>query len=212
MGRLLMLALAAAGYALLSHLLMLRAASSPWAMAVLLGPLVLTMTGLALWRRQWLALGAMLAVAAGMVTLILRGGVSDIHHVYVAQHVGIHLALAWVFGMTLRQGATPLITRVAMRVHGERMTADMVVYTRGVTQLWVVYFLVMASLSMALSTWGPWPAWSWFANLVTPMAMVAMLWGEHALRYRLHPEFDRVTVMSALKAYHASSLVRPCTP
>lgn len=206
MGRLLALALGVSGYALLSHALMLHAAGSPWAIAVVLGPLVLTMTALAAWRRQWWGLAAMGGFIVGILVLILRGGVAELRYVYVAQHAGIHLALGWTFGSTLRRGGVPLITSIAARVHGDRMGPDMVVYTRKVTQAWVVYFVVMASLSLALSAWAPWPLWSWFANLGTPLAMVGLLWGEHALRYRLHPEFERVTVMSALRAYHTGAL------
>ena len=35
--------------------------------------------------------------------------------------------------------------------------------------------------------------WAVFANLLTPLALVAMFVGEYLLRYRLHPEFERAS-------------------
>jgi uncharacterized membrane protein len=212
MGRLVWVALAVLGYAVLSHVLMLYAADSPWAIAALLGPLVLTLTGLTLWRRQWWAFAALQVVVGGVAWVVWHGGIAELNPAYVLQHAGIHLALAWTFGSTLRSGKTALISALAERLHGERMTDQMRDYTRSLTGVWVCYFIIMASLSLLLYAWAPWSLWSAFANLVTPLALVSLLWGEHALRYRLHPHFDRVTVTSALKAYHRASLDRRPTP
>ena len=33
--------------------------------------------------------------------------------------------------------------------------------------------------------------WSLLANLLTPAVVAALFVGEHLLRYRLHPEFER---------------------
>jgi len=59
----------------------------------------------------------------------------------------------------------------------------------------------MAALSVALFALAPFRAWAAFANLATPLAMVAMFVGEYVLRYRLHPEFERATLAQAVRAY-----------
>jgi uncharacterized membrane protein len=112
--------------------------------------------------------------------------------------------LGLVFAATLRAGHMPMITRVALRVHGGRMPEAKHVYTRGVTQAWVAYFAVMTGASLALFAWAPWAWWSAFANLVTPVAMVLMMVGEWRVRYWLHPEFERVPIATAMRAFRRS--------
>jgi uncharacterized membrane protein len=190
-------------YAVLSHWLMLHAAGAAWAVAAILGPL-LAVTIAAAWRaRQWAVLGALLAAVAWLVRLVLQGGVVELSRLYVLQHAGIHLALGVGFALSLQggaQGRLSLIGRIAQQVHGQ-LTPAMVAYTRQVTIAWVVYFFAMAAASVWLYLAGPWSAWSLLANLVTPVAIGAMFVGEHLLRYRLHPEFERVALMDAVRAY-----------
>ncbi|CAD5372045.1 conserved membrane hypothetical protein [Rubrivivax sp. A210] len=200
-------ATALAGYALLSHLLMVHAAREPWAVAVLFGPLLLAVAGAGLARRQPLVLAACAALLALLVLVVLRGGVQDMQRLYVLQHAGIHLALALGFGITLRPGATPLISAIAARLH-RTFTPEMQAYTRWLTGLWVRYFLAMVALSFAIYALLPWEAWSLFGNLLTPLAALAFFVGEHILRYRRHPEFERVTLRAAFEAYRAADAAR----
>jgi uncharacterized membrane protein len=191
------------GYALLSHLLMVHAPDKPWAVAALFGPLLLAVTAGGLKRRH----APTLLLCAGLVVLLVaavaRGGV-DVNRLYVLQHAGIHLALAWMFGFTLRPGATPLITAIAERVHtvfGPEMRA----YTGRLTAIWTAYFITMVVLSLSLYEWAPWAWWSLFCNLLTPLSAVGLFVGEHLLRYLRHPDFERITIAGALRAYRAYS-------
>lgn len=205
--RALAVALALAGYALLSHLLMVFAAEEPWAVVVLLGPLLLGASALALQQRHLPSLLACMITACGLwAWLSAHDGLHRIEHLYLLQHAGIHFALACVFAATLRRGATPLITAFAQRLH-RTMTPALLRYTRHVTWLWSVYFGVMVALSLGLFAAAPWWWWSVFANLVTPVAAGALFVGEYLLRYRLHPEFERVTLQQALQAYRETSLI-----
>jgi uncharacterized membrane protein len=77
----------------------------------------------------------------------------------------------------------------------------MAAYSRKVTLVWTGYFVAMATLSMVLYALAPFDVWAAFANLVTPLALVAMFVGEYLLRYRLHPEFERATLAQAVRAY-----------
>jgi len=121
---------------------------------------------------------------------------------FLAQHTGVHAALALWFGATLRRGHQPLISQLAQRVHGD-LTPAMVRYTRQVTLAWVLYFLTMAVVSLGLYASGQLHAWSLLVNAITPVATLAMFVGEYALRYRLHPEFERVDFSAAMRAFRA---------
>jgi uncharacterized membrane protein len=190
-------------YAVVSHWLMVNAALNPWAVAILFGPLLMALTaGAWVAKQTWLlvlcALGVMVLAA-----VVARGGVQHINLLYVLQHAGIHLALALAFGSTLRAGATPLITGLAATVH-RNFTPAMQAYTRWLTGLWCGYFLGMVLLSFALYLLAPWPWWSFYCNLLTPVFAVALFLLEHVLRYWRHPEFERVSLRAAFEAYQRS--------
>ena len=191
---------AAAGYAALCYWLMLHAANAPWAVAALFGPWLVPLLALSWRRRQPLLLAAALAATVALVLWVAAGGLGDVKRLYLLQHVAIHAALALGFGSTLRAGSRPLIGALALRVHGH-LTPTMDAYTRRVTTAWTVYFGGMAVLSLLVYALLPWTAWSLLANLLTPLSLVAMFIGEYILRYRWHPEFERVTVQQMLGAF-----------
>ena len=140
-------------YALLSNWLMVHMAQEPWTLALLFGPLLLAVGGMGWARRQWLTLVACAALLAVLIAVVLRGGVADAQRLYVLQHGAIHLALAWTFGMTLRQGQKPFITGLAEGLHGrlgQPFTPALARYTRGVTTMWAGYFGAMVLVSAAL--------------------------------------------------------------
>jgi uncharacterized membrane protein len=198
--RLVAAGLAGAAYVLGSHWLMTSEPSSAWNAALVVGP----MLGLAAWLawqrgRRLLGLGAALATAT-LVVHGWRGGALPAGSIYVGQHVAIHVLLAFVFGLTLQAGREPLVTALARRVHGH-LTPAMAAYSRKVTVAWTAYFLAMAALSLALFAFASFALWAAFANLLTPLAIVAMFLGEYLLRYRLHPEFERATLAQAMRAY-----------
>ena len=193
-------AVALAAYAAGSHWLMVNAANRPWAVTALFGPLVVAVAA-AGWRQRppWILAACALGVIA-LATVVARGGVEDVNRMYVLQHAGIHLALAGGFGLTLRPRGKALIELLAERVHGQ-LTAGMRAYTRRLTLWWVLYFLGMVGVSVGIYVLAPWPWWSLFCNVLTPLAAVAFLAGEHTVRYWRHPDFERVSLRMALAAY-----------
>jgi uncharacterized membrane protein len=186
---------AAAGY-----LLMARAPQSPWTVMAMLGPMALV-TFAWLWgSRRRLAAVALVALLAAAAWGLHTGRV-PVQWLYVAQHAGIHAALAAWFASTLE--GTPLIVRVARRVH--HMTPPMVAYATQVTRAWAIYFAAMAIVSVALYAAASFAAWNVFATVITPLSAVAMFVGEHKLRYALNPDFERVSMRSAIKAWREPS-------
>jgi uncharacterized membrane protein len=195
--------LAVAAYALLSHLLMVHAADRPWAVLAIFAPLLAGVLGVALRRRDGLTIAGALAVLAVLGWVAFLGGVGDANRLYVAQHAGVHLALCGVFAATLRPGGLSLIGRLAQQLHGH-LTPAMLAYTHGLTRLWALYFFAMALLSVAIYAGCAWSSWSLFANIFTPLSAAAFFVGEYFVRYALHPEFERVSLADAMRAYRGS--------
>jgi len=189
-----------AGYILGCHWLMTQAHPSPWNAVGVLTPM-LAAIAIGAWRggQQGLAALTTLVIAA-LCAQAMFGMQVPTQLLYLGQHVGIHLFLAFAFGSTLRAGHVPLITTLARRVHA-RFTPDMAAYTRKCTLAWVVYFVGMAAVSTALYALAPFDTWALFANLLTPLTLVAMFVGEYLLRYRLHPEFERASFADAIRSY-----------
>lgn len=198
--RIVAILLASIAYVLGTHWLMTHAGDSPWNVVGVLTPMLLAIA-VGAWRGGQHLLGAIAALAiAGLCAQAAMGVAIPSPMLYLAQHAGIHLFLAVGFGSTLRAGHTPLITTMAARVHRE-LTPAMRVYTRKLTLAWVVYFVAMAGLSLALFAFAAFDTWALFANLLTPCAVVLMFGGEHVLRYRLHPEFERASIADAIRSY-----------
>jgi uncharacterized membrane protein len=198
--RLVAAAVALAAYAVASHALMVHAPHEPWAVAALFGPLLLAVAASGWQRRHAPTLAFCAAVLLVLVAVVTRGGVEDIDRMYVLQHGGIHGALAWSFGSTLRCGSVPLISALAERVH-RRLTPAMRAYTRRLTFAWTVYFAGMVAVSLLVYTLAPWSWWSLFCNLFTPLAAVSLFVGEHAWRRLRHPEFEPASLAAAWRAY-----------
>ena len=198
--RVAVVAVAGVAYVLGTHWLMTSANGSPWNVVGVLSPM-LALVAAGAWRsgQRWLTLSAA-AVLLGLCAQALLGVRIPAPALYVAQHVGINLILALLFGGTLRAGHKPFITTLAERVH-RVFTADMAAYTRKATLAWTLYFIGMAAVSVALYALAPFDAWALFANLLTPLAVALMFVGEYLLRYRLHPEFERTSLADAISAY-----------
>lgn len=200
--RLALLLTAGAAYAGLSHWLMLFHPHAPWAMAVLLGPLWLTALGLGGSRFGGWGLVGATVVGALVFVLLWRGGAGDPNRLYVLQHVGINAVLGCWFGGTLRGGGLSLIGQFAQRVH--TLGPGMPEYTRQVTWVWTLYFAVTAGISIPVYLWLPFSAWSLLANVLSPVMVVGLFVGEHLLRYRLHPEFERTRMIDAVRAFYGT--------
>jgi uncharacterized membrane protein len=201
-------AVGSVAYVALSHWLMTSAPASPWNAVALLAPMLGAATVCA-WQAGQRVMSGCAAVA--IVVLCLRAAMQapmPVASLVLAQHAGIHLLLALWFGSTLRRGERPLISRVAARVHRE-MTPALQRYTRKVTLAWTLYFIGMAIASLLLYAMAAFETWAVFANLLTPLALGAMFGGEHLLRYRLHPEFEHVGVVAAIRAYQQPTAPAP---
>ncbi|MFV0679413.1 MAG: hypothetical protein ACK5NW_03825 [Ottowia sp.] len=186
-------------YSLGAQWLMLHLPHSLLTVCFVLGPVVLG-AALALRAAGHRAAVALLAVGA-VAWLVWLGtqGPHDMAWLYVTEYVGIYGFMAIWFWHSLR--STPLITRVARTVHA--LTPAMECYTVKLTRAWALYFAGMALLSVALFVWLPFGGWALYANIGSPLALGAFFVGEHVLRYRWHPEFDRASIWASARAWRA---------
>ena len=200
--RVALLLLAGGAYAGVSHWMMLYHAAEPWALAVLLVPLWLTALGLA--GSRFGAWGLAVAGIAGVVgfALVLHGEAGDPNRLYVFQHAGINALLCGWFGLSLRGDGLSLIGQFAQRVHP--VSPAQRVYTAQVTRVWAVYFALMVVASIAVYAFMSFAAWSVLANLLTPLCVAGLFVGEHLVRYRLHPEFERTRMIDAVRAFYSA--------
>ncbi|WP_079419023.1 hypothetical protein [Thiomonas intermedia] len=119
---------------------------------------------------------------------------------FLAEYAGMMGLLAWVFGRTLLEGQTPLVSRFALMAHG---TLSPLVrhYTRGVTWAWTLFFCLMAFTSILVFVITPLSLWAVFANVVSPLLMLAMFVGEYLVRRILVPAHERSGPIAAIRAY-----------
>ncbi|WP_076997136.1 hypothetical protein [Variovorax sp. KK3] len=200
--RMALLLIAGVAYAGASHWMMLFHAAEPWAVGVLLGPLWLTALGLAGSRfGGWgLAVAALVGVLG--FALVLLGEAGDPNRLYMLQHAGINALLCGWFGGTLRRDRLSLIGQFAQRIHP--LSPAMRDYTRRVTLVWTVYFALMTVASVGVYATLSFAAWSVLANLLSPLMVGALFFGEYLLRYRLHPEFERTRLIDTVRAFYSA--------
>lgn len=195
--RLALILVAGLAYAGLSHWMMLYHATAPWALAALFAPLWLAVFGLG--TSRFGVPGALAAVALGAVLIyvVSHGEAGSPNRLYVLQHVGINAVLCAWFAGTLRPGRLSLIGEFAQRMHP--ISPDMRTYTAKVTAVWAGYFALMAVVSVAIYLTLPFSVWSLLANVLTPLCVAALFLGEHFMRYRLHPEFERSRLVDVVR-------------
>lgn len=168
--------------------------------AIAVAPAVLALVpALATRGRAWLLAGLLVtALALQAAWPALRGNVNLL---YYLQHLGIHLALAALFGLSLRGSGDALVTRLARQIMGEHLSPRKVRYTRQVTLAWTVFFLLNALLSTALFIWAPVSVWSLHANVLTGPLVGLMFLVEHLWRKAVLPPQERPSIAAVVRAY-----------
>jgi uncharacterized membrane protein len=141
-----------------------------------------------------LALAAFAAAVAASDFLMARFG-----WLYLAQHVGVHAALAVVFGRTLLARRTPLCTQLAAWVHDDVTEPPLARYTRAVTAAWTLYFTAVCAVSLALFFGASFTAWTWFSTAGTLIGTGAMFVLENFARRFFLPAKDRIGLLRTIE-------------
>jgi len=115
-----------------------------------------------------------------------------------APPVLINLALAIVFGSSLRARREALITTFARMEHAE-LPADLALYTRRLTLVWTALFAAMAAVALALALAGSLATWSTFTNVVSYLLVAALFAGELAYRRRRFRQYRHATLFELVR-------------
>ncbi|MGC4394207.1 hypothetical protein [Hydrogenophaga sp. T2] len=169
--------------------------------AVAVAPLVLAVFVVAArWRSLLLKLLLALACAGLLWGLwpLLR---QQVAFLYYLQHLGVHLALAALFGASLMGGAEPLVTRMARGIFGPDLSPRNLRYTRQVTWAWTVFFLLNASVSTGLFLLAPREVWSVHANVLTGPLLGLMFLLESLWRRCVLPPHERPGLATVVQAW-----------
>jgi len=125
---------------------------------------------------------AVLITAAFVILLAMAREDIDQQLLYLMP-VLLNFTLAVIFGRTLLPGETPLITRFAILLSG-RLEPRVVSYTRQVTRLWTLFFVLLALESLLLALFAPLEIWSLFVNVLNYLLAGLLFAGEYFFRIR----------------------------
>lgn len=158
---------------------------------------------LLLWivRRTRHRIIAAVAIAAIALGLWLGWAQLERHFpsLFFLEQAGANLALGILFGRTLLAGREPLVTRFARVLHDE-LPPEVERYTRQVTFAWAIFFATLFTASCVLYLANYIAAWSFFANILSPILIGAMFVVEYAIRHRVLPNWHRVGILGSIRA------------
>lgn len=173
--------------------------------AVALAP-ILVFVVLLLWPiRQPASLLALVGVLVAVLWLYWHQLISHVAGLYYLQHLGTHLAMALFFGKTLAGHRVPLITQLAKRIEGDKLSALKMTYTRWVTIAWTAFFCVNALVSTLLFVAASPVVWSFHANLMTGPLIALMFLGEYLVRMMFLPAHERPSIAETIRAYRQTT-------
>lgn len=141
----------------------------------------------------WLALAGVIAASFAFV----RIGESRLF-LYAAP-VLVPLALLWFFGRTLLPGQIPFITRIATAIRGP-LPEPLYIYTRHVTQLWVLAFAAMALANLLLAMLAPPFVWSLFTNFINYLLVGVLFVAEWLYRCWAMRDYESMTWRQYMQA------------
>lgn len=203
--------LLAVAWALSSHLASAGVGPVDLRVAVAVAPALVALALVAWQARSRMALAAVAvaAVAAMWAWAWLRGHFTWL---FFLQHMGVHLALAAWFGLSLAAGREPVISAMARLIHSGPLTPRALRYTRGVTWLWTLFFLGNAAVSLLLFAWAPVDIWSLHANLLTGPLVGVVFLGEMLVRRHALPREERPSLQDVVRSYRQHRALAAAAP
>ena len=89
--------------------------------------------------------------------------------------------LAFIFLSSLRSEYA-LISKIAERMEGTPLDAKHLLYTRHLTVLWGIAFIMMVFEAVLLAIWAPFELWSWWVHVGNYIIVASLFVGEMLLR------------------------------
>ncbi|MES2822093.1 MAG: hypothetical protein V4732_00730 [Pseudomonadota bacterium] len=139
-----------------------------------------------------------LVFSALTTTILLLGYFKLTLYLLYLTPIVIPLALLIFFGRTLLPGRIPLITAISDAARGP-LTPEMQKYTKLLTQLWCVIFLLLILWSIILACLQRPDLWSWFTNVINYGLVGAFFVIEFIVRKKLFPEHNHPSFLQYIR-------------
>lgn len=127
--------------------------------------------------------GALMTMLAGSMMYLLIDSDKSILVMYLPP-VLIPAWLAFVFIESLREKQA-VISNIAERIEGKPLDVKHLAYTRQLTVLWSLIFVLMVCEAIALAVWATHEVWSWWVNIGNYFIVAVLFFGEMLLRPRM---------------------------
>ena len=151
--------------------------------------------------QRWRAASACVLAATAAVAIVAGLG----SQLPFLPPVIVNLTLMALFGATLRSGSEPVISRFARFERGT-LEPDLVRYTRILTWVWTLFFLLMAAVSIMLAAVSWTAAWTWFTAVGNWVCVGALFGGEYLYRRMHFSQYTHATPMQLLKIIRGRSI------
>lgn len=209
--------LAAGAYPLLVFAICRRGVTQEdsWGLVILCLTLSLPLAFLALWAAGVFAgkrlnlkfpIFMVLIVATGTAVWFFAVQLrSHYQWLFLIQDSAFFMLLAYYFASSLRAGREPLCTFFARYVH-HTLSPELLKYTRFLTKVWVLFFVLTACISSLLFFFTPTAVWAFFTNLLVPFLAVGVFVVENACRRFVLPPADRVGLRGTYRALRTGGL------
>lgn len=195
--------IALAAIVIISYLvLMHQSAAAPDAVArtVVLTVLAWQIFAVAILWQNGRRLIASLVAAPAILLFYFYDGLKHLEWLCLVPNILVNGSLMVFFGRTLFASRTPLITKLALRVHGELppLIRD---YTRVLTWIWTAFFALSIVVSLVLYFALGFAAWSRFSNVYSLPIMISIFVFEYIYRRLRYPWFEHVSIAAGVKAF-----------
>ena len=149
------------------------------------------------YKAFWILSGAI----SGMI--IVRNSTTIAHYIgwiCMLQRSAIFILLAFTFGLTLRSGHMPLISRIAEMIHGP-LSMRLARYTRKVTVAWTLFFLALTMVLFLMFFILGERVWVLFSGTASAVLIASMFIMEYVVRCRQIPISERGGMVESIRTY-----------
>ena len=141
-------------------------------------------------NKKWAAATG-LFILVGLITYFIQQG--HVHYFIYMPPMLILFGLFILFSQSLFGDQIPLITRYAMMLNEKDKIDDRHYnYSRLLTILWSIFFLLMTITSLSLAIFSSLETWSLFTNVISYILITAFFVIEFFIRKRLFSDLDSV--------------------
>jgi uncharacterized membrane protein len=149
--------------------------------SVMVLALVVPMLAIRLRKADRATFWSIVRVPIAILALVVLGAVTDDPRFVLAMPVVINVVLLATFGETLRSGQTPIIERFA-RLSEPALSDEKKAHCRRWTWRWCAFFVVNASIALALGLWASTFVWAAYTGGIAYALMGAMFAIEYVSR------------------------------